>query len=128
MNNSVRSRLSRACANASSYATSNRSRSSGSNAALIAAGDVDPAELLEATLARMRVEHSLRSRGSWLSFDEWWTADVLRDTDGLNFTRAGLVEALEDGPLLFIAQKDFTRFTRAFPFLDKHFTDYIEKT
>ncbi len=48
----------------------------------------------EATLARMRVEQSLRTRGSWLSFDEWWAADVLRDTNGLNFTRAGLVEAL----------------------------------
>ena len=42
--------------------------------------------------------------------------------------RTGLVEALEDGLLLFIAQKDFTRFARAFPFLDKYFTDYIEKT
>jgi hypothetical protein len=48
----------------------------------------------EATLARMRVEHTLRSRGSWLPFDEWWTADVLRDTSGLDFTRAGLVEAM----------------------------------
>jgi hypothetical protein len=48
----------------------------------------------EATLARMRTEGSLRSRGSWLPFAEWWNADVLRDTSGLNFTRAGLVEAL----------------------------------
>lgn len=42
--------------------------------------------------------------------------------------RTGLVEALEDGLLLFIAQKDFTRFARAFPFLDQYFKDYIEKT
>jgi len=42
--------------------------------------------------------------------------------------RTGLVEALEDGLLLFIAQKDFTRFATAFPFLDQYFKDYIEKT
>lgn len=42
--------------------------------------------------------------------------------------RTGLVVALEDGLLLFIAQKDFTRFARAFPFLDNYFRDYIEKT
>ena len=42
--------------------------------------------------------------------------------------RTGLVVALEDGVLLFIAQKDFTRFTRAFPFLDNYFKDYIERT
>ena len=42
--------------------------------------------------------------------------------------RTGLVEALEDGLLLFIAQKDFTRFASAFPFLDNYFKDYIEKT
>ena len=42
--------------------------------------------------------------------------------------RTGLVVALEDGILLFIAQKDFTRFARAFPFLDQYFKDYIEKT
>lgn len=42
--------------------------------------------------------------------------------------RTGLVVALEDGILLFIAQKDFTRFARAFPFLDKYFKDYIERT
>jgi NADH:ubiquinone reductase (H+-translocating) len=42
--------------------------------------------------------------------------------------RTGLVEALEDGLLLFIAQKDFTRFARAFPFLDQYFRDYIAKT
>ena len=42
--------------------------------------------------------------------------------------RTGLVVALEDGVLLFIAQKDFTRFTRAFPFLDNYFKDYIEET
>jgi NADH dehydrogenase len=42
--------------------------------------------------------------------------------------RTGLVEALEDGLLLFIAQKDFTRFANAFPFLDNYFKDYIERT
>ena len=42
--------------------------------------------------------------------------------------RTGLVEALEDGLLLFIAQKDFTRFARAFPFLDNYFKDYIART
>jgi NADH dehydrogenase len=42
--------------------------------------------------------------------------------------RTGLVMALEDGVLLFIAQKDFTRFARAFPFLDNYFKDYIEAT
>ena len=36
--------------------------------------------------------------------------------------------ALEDGLLLFINQKDFTRFARAFPFLDNYFKDYIERT
>jgi NADH dehydrogenase len=42
--------------------------------------------------------------------------------------RTGLVVALEDGILLFIAQKDFTRFARAFPFLDNYFREYIERT
>jgi NADH dehydrogenase len=42
--------------------------------------------------------------------------------------RTGLVVALEDGLLLFINQKDFTRFARAFPFLDNYFKDYIERT
>ena len=42
--------------------------------------------------------------------------------------RTGLVEALEDGLLLFIAQKDFTRFARAFPILDDYFKTYIKKT
>ncbi|HUU66887.1 MAG TPA: FAD-dependent oxidoreductase [Methyloceanibacter sp.] len=42
--------------------------------------------------------------------------------------RTGLVEALEDGLLLFIAQKDFTRFATAFPFLDQYFKEYIQKT
>ena len=42
--------------------------------------------------------------------------------------RTGLVVALDDGVLLFIAQKDFTRFARAFPFLDNYFKDYIERT
>jgi len=42
--------------------------------------------------------------------------------------RTGLVVALEDGILLFIEQKAFTRFARAFPFLDNYFKDYIERT
>ena len=42
--------------------------------------------------------------------------------------RTGLVVALEDGVLLFIAQKDFTRFARAFPFLENYFREYIERT
>jgi NADH dehydrogenase len=42
--------------------------------------------------------------------------------------RTGLVQALEDGLLLFIAQKDFTRFATAFPTLDAYFKDYIEET
>jgi len=42
--------------------------------------------------------------------------------------RTGLVQALEDGLLLFIAQKDFTRFARAFPILDDYFKGYIKKT
>jgi NADH dehydrogenase len=42
--------------------------------------------------------------------------------------RTGLVVALEDGVLLFIEQKAFTRFARAFPFLDNYFRDYIERT
>jgi len=42
--------------------------------------------------------------------------------------RTGLVVALEDSVVLFIAQKDFTRFVRAFPILDTYFRDYIEKT
>jgi NADH dehydrogenase len=42
--------------------------------------------------------------------------------------RTGLVVALEDGILLFIAQKDFTRFARAFPFLENYFKEYIERT
>jgi NADH:quinone reductase (non-electrogenic) len=42
--------------------------------------------------------------------------------------RTGLVVALEDSVVLFIAQKDFTRFARAFPVLDTYFREYIEKT
>jgi NADH dehydrogenase len=42
--------------------------------------------------------------------------------------RTGLVVALEDGVLFFIAQKDFTRLARAFPVLDSYFKDYIERT
>ncbi len=70
----------------------------------------------EVTLARMRAEHSLRTRGSWLSFDEWWAADVLRDMSGTNFTRASLVEALAntddhgyDDPRLELIHRRLTR-------------------
>ena len=42
--------------------------------------------------------------------------------------RTGLVVALEDGILLYVAQKDFTRLARAFPILDSYFTDYIART
>jgi NADH dehydrogenase len=42
--------------------------------------------------------------------------------------RTGLVVALEDGILLYIAQKDFTRLARAFPVLENYFKDYIERT
>ena len=41
--------------------------------------------------------------------------------------RTGLVVALEDSIVLCISQKDFTRFARAFPFLDNYFKDYIER-
>jgi len=42
--------------------------------------------------------------------------------------RTGLVVALEDSVVLWISQKDFTRFARAFPFLEKYFKDYIDRT
>src|SRR5262249_24668514 len=42
--------------------------------------------------------------------------------------RTGLVIALEDSVVLWVSQRDFTRFARAFPFLDTYFKDYIEKT
>ena len=42
--------------------------------------------------------------------------------------RTGLVVALEDSVVLWISQRDFTRFARAFPFLENYFKDYIEKT
>ena len=42
--------------------------------------------------------------------------------------RTGLVEALEDSVVLWISQRDFMRFARAFPFLESYFMDYIEKT
>jgi NADH dehydrogenase len=42
--------------------------------------------------------------------------------------RTGLVVALEDSVVLFIAQKDFTRFARAFPILDAYFKEYIQRT
>ncbi len=42
--------------------------------------------------------------------------------------RTGLVVALEDSILLFVAQKEFTRLARAFPVLDSYFKDYIERT
>jgi hypothetical protein len=49
---------------------------------------------VEETLARMRAAGSLRSRGRWLPFEEWWDADVLRDMGGRNFTRGELVTVL----------------------------------
>jgi NADH:ubiquinone reductase (H+-translocating) len=42
--------------------------------------------------------------------------------------RTGLVVALEDSIVLFIAQKAFTRLARAFPILDAYFKEYIERT
>jgi NADH:quinone reductase (non-electrogenic) len=42
--------------------------------------------------------------------------------------RTGLVIALEDTTVLWISQKDFTRFVRAFPFLENYFKEYIEQT
>ena len=49
---------------------------------------------VEETLAQLRAAGSLRSRGGWMPFDEWWNADVLRDMGGRNFTRAELVTVL----------------------------------
>jgi hypothetical protein len=49
---------------------------------------------VEETLARMRASQLLRSRGSWLAFADWWSADVMRDMSGQHFTRADLVQAL----------------------------------
>lgn len=51
---------------------------------------------VEESLARMRAEHLLRSRGHWLPFHEWWDADVMCDEGGQKFTRADLVAALTD--------------------------------
>ena len=42
--------------------------------------------------------------------------------------RTGLVVALEDTTVLWISQKDFTRFVRAFPFLENYFKEYIDET
>ncbi|MEM7192638.1 MAG: FAD-dependent oxidoreductase [Pseudomonadota bacterium] len=42
--------------------------------------------------------------------------------------RTGLVQAMEDGLLLFTAQRDFTRLARAFPFLNQYFDNYITET
>jgi NADH dehydrogenase len=42
--------------------------------------------------------------------------------------RTGLVVAMEDGILLYVAQRDFTRLARAFPVLDSYFKDYIART
>jgi NADH dehydrogenase len=42
--------------------------------------------------------------------------------------RTGLVVALEDTSVLWISQKDFTRFARAFPFLENYFKEYIDET
>ena len=50
---------------------------------------------------------------------------VLGEIVAAHRARGGAQEA---GLLLFIAGKDFTRFARAFPFLDDVFKDYIEKT
>jgi hypothetical protein len=51
---------------------------------------------VEESLARMRAEHTLRSRGQWLRFAEWWEADVMCAVDGQKFTRADLVKTLTD--------------------------------
>lgn len=51
---------------------------------------------VEESLARMRAEHILRSRGHWLPFPEWWDAEVMSDKHGRKFTRADLVRALTD--------------------------------
>jgi hypothetical protein len=48
----------------------------------------------EETLSRMRAERTLRTRGSWLPFTEWWEAHILRDMRGQDFSRADLVQAL----------------------------------
>ena len=63
---------------------------------------------MEETLARMRADRTLRSRGSWLPFAEWWEADVLRDTDGQSFTRADLLRAMTntDGEVLAGPNRD----------------------
>jgi len=42
--------------------------------------------------------------------------------------RTGLVVALEDTTVLWISQKDFTRFVRAIPFLENYFKEYIDET
>lgn len=51
---------------------------------------------VEESLARMRAEHVLRSRGHWLPFPEWWDAPVMSTERGQKFTRADLVTALTD--------------------------------
>jgi hypothetical protein len=51
---------------------------------------------VEKSLARMRAEHTLRSRGQLLPFPEWWEAEVMCDEGGQRFTRADLVMALTD--------------------------------
>jgi hypothetical protein len=48
----------------------------------------------EETLSRMRAEGTLRSRGAWLPFAEWWDAHILRDMRGQDFSRADLVQVL----------------------------------
>ena len=40
-------------------------------------------------------------------------------------TRRGIVD---DTAVLWISQKDFTRFVRAFPFLENYFKEYIDET
>lgn len=51
---------------------------------------------VEESLARMRAEGILRSRGRWLPFSEWWEAEVMYDNHGRTFTRADLVRALTE--------------------------------
>jgi hypothetical protein len=46
----------------------------------------------------------------------------------LRVSSTGLVVALEDATVLWISQKDFTRFVRAFPFLENYFKEYIDET
>jgi hypothetical protein len=51
---------------------------------------------VEESLARMRAEGVLRSRGQWLPFADWWSAEVMYDNHDDTFTRADLVRALTE--------------------------------